>query len=169
MLDLRKACVFSAGIIITLAIHAQASDPASPVAPVPPAIAAARKVFISNAGADNLSRIVFSGAPNRCYNDFYRQVQALDRFEIVSNPAEADIVLEISLRFSEARVNNTIRQWLLRLRILDPKTRIVLWSFDASSEQGGVRATSDRNLDVAMNQIVSDLKALAGAPPSGER
>jgi hypothetical protein len=169
VLNLRNARAFSAGIIITLAIHAQASDPTSYVAPVPRAIAAARKVFISNAGADNLSRIVFSGAPNRCYNDFYRQVQALDRFEIVSNPAEADIVLEISLRFSEARVNNTIRQWLLRLRILDPKTQIVLWSFDASSEQGGIRATSDRNLDVAMNQIVSDLKALAGAPPSGER
>lgn len=169
MLDLGKACAFSAGIIITLAIHAQASDPTSYVAPVPRAIAAARKVFISNAGADNLSHLVFSGAPNRCYNEFYHQVQALDRYEIVSSPAEADIVLEISLRFSEARVNNTFRQWLLRLRILDPKTQIVLWSVDASSEQGGVRATSDRNLDIAMARIVSDLKGLAGAPPSGER
>lgn len=165
MLDLRKACLFSAGLIITLAIHAQASDPAPYVAPIPPAIAAAKKVFISNAGTDNLATIIFSGGPNRCYNDFYHQVQALGRYEIVSSPAEADIVLEISLRFSQARVNNTLRWWLLGLRILDPKTQIVLWSLDANVKQGGIRGTSDRNLDITMTQIVSELNGLVGASP----
>lgn len=168
MLHIRKACLFSAGLIITLAGQAQSSDPVPYVAPVPRAIVAARTVFISNAGADNLSQNIFSGGRNRCYNEFYQQIQTLGRYEIVSSPAEADIVLEISLKFSEALVNNAFRQWLLGLRILDPKTRIVLWSLDANVEPGGVRGTSDRNLDITMKQIVSDLKALVVAPPSGQ-
>src|SRR5690242_9533668 len=68
-------------------------------APIPSAIPAAQKVFISNAGEDNAGDL-YSGAQDRCYNDFYRQVRALNRFEFVAAPADADIVLEISMTSS---------------------------------------------------------------------
>ena len=51
-----------------------------PVAPVPPALYIAKKVFIANAGADSgLFPHPFSGEPDRAYNEFYAGVKAMSR------------------------------------------------------------------------------------------
>ena len=63
-------------------VVAGAQQQALPVvsAPVPPAIYSAKKVFISNAGADRgLFPEPFSGEPERAYNEFYADVQGLGR------------------------------------------------------------------------------------------
>ena len=53
-------------------------SPGAGEAPVPPVIFAAKKVFVSNAGADSgLFPHPFSGSPDRGYNEFYRGVRGM--------------------------------------------------------------------------------------------
>ena len=115
---------------------AQESKPAN-IAPIPSAVAAARKVFISNGGEDNVGSDLYSGSQDRCYNDFYRQVQVLGRFTLVSSPSDADIVLEISMTSSaisaDVMKGSTVPgagyESIFRLRLLDPNSQVVLWTF----------------------------------------
>jgi hypothetical protein len=149
-------------LFITQFVDAQQSKSAPEAAHVPPAIEAAKKVFISNAGEDDLSGVVkdglFAGGPDHFYDEFYQQIEALKRFEIVSNPGEADIVLEIQLTPIEVR---SLSSAVLRLRILDPKTGIVLWSFYERAGTANLKRTLDKNLGAAIERIVSDVKSVA--------
>ncbi|MGC2793613.1 MAG: hypothetical protein WA899_16430, partial [Candidatus Sulfotelmatobacter sp.] len=81
------------------AVSAQQSKETAP-APVPAQIAAAQKVFISNAGGASLETVidetVFNGGPDRPYNQFYAAMKSWGRYEVVSTPADADLVFEIS-------------------------------------------------------------------------
>ena len=78
------------------ALTAQQSK-AVPTAPIPPQILAAKKVFIANAGGDEMTGDDqrFSGGPDRAYNEFYAAMKSWGRFEIVNSPADADLLLEI--------------------------------------------------------------------------
>jgi hypothetical protein len=149
-------------------VIAQESKPVTDKPPVPPAITAAKKVFISNAGSDDASGKIFGIGPDHVYSEFYRQVQALNRFEIVSSPSDADLVLEINMTHSADvpgpgafRTGNGV----VRARIIDPKTHIVLWAFYQHPEIADRIHTYRKNTDKAITQIVSDLKAIS-APGS---
>jgi hypothetical protein len=56
-------------------------------------IGVAKKVFISNAGTNDPNKN-FSVGPEHCYSEFYRRVQALNRCELISSPADAHLVLK---------------------------------------------------------------------------
>ncbi len=74
------------------------AGPAIPVAPVPPGILNARTIFISNAGADGgLFPHPFSGDPNRGYAQFYAALQERGQYQLVADPSQADLVLELRL------------------------------------------------------------------------
>ena len=78
------------------AIGQQLVSPA--VAPIPPALLSATKVFISNAGADSgLFPHPFTGDPDRVYNQFYANVVSWGRYQLVATPAEADLIFEVQL------------------------------------------------------------------------
>ena len=143
------------------------------VAPIPAAITAAQKVFISNAGEDNAGDL-YSGAQDRCYNDFYRQVRALNRFELVAAPSDADIVLEIRMTSSaipsDVMKGSTVPgagyESIFRLRVLDPKSQVVLWTFYERMAPAVLKMNRNKNFDNALKQIVSDLSSLT---PNGAR
>src|ERR1700733_11994083 len=68
------------------------------VAAVPPAILTAKRIFISNAGADSgLFPHPFSGSTDRGYSQFYSAMQGWGRYEIVGDPGDAELVLELQL------------------------------------------------------------------------
>jgi hypothetical protein len=81
------SCVFAVG-----------QEPVTPAsAPVPSLLLNAKKVFISNAGADSgLFPHPFSGDPDRAYNQFYADVASWGRYQMVSTPGEADLVSSCS-------------------------------------------------------------------------
>lgn len=117
-------------LFIAQVLIAQEPQPSTETAPIPPAIAVAKRVFISNAGADDDSGKIFATGPDHCYAEFYRQVQALKRYEIVSTPLEADLVLEINMTYSPIPPPSIRpRDNVVRVRVLDPKTQVVLWAF----------------------------------------
>jgi hypothetical protein len=71
----QMACVAILGISAALS-GLQAQQPKGPApVPVPPQIAAAQKVFISNVGGESfetaIDQIVLNGGPDRPYNEFY--------------------------------------------------------------------------------------------------
>jgi hypothetical protein len=90
----KLACFFVpfAATSLTALLEAQQSKD---VAPIPVQIIAARKVFISNAGQESVPG-AFSGEPDRTYNQFYGAIKNWGQYELVSAPADADLVLEIS-------------------------------------------------------------------------
>ena len=106
--------------------------PGPPAAPLPAQISAAKKVFISNGGEDN---------------------------ELVSTPADSDVVFEIHLA-SEVPTAPT-----LRLRILDPKSHIVLWPINQMTKVASRDATARKNFDEAMNTLMGSLKKLVTSSP----
>jgi hypothetical protein len=91
--------VVCAGIVVFSAAGQQpTSDGATPAGPLPSAIFTAKKVFISNAGADGgLFPHPFSGGQDRGYNQFYAAMRTWGRYELVNGPDEADVVLELQL------------------------------------------------------------------------
>ena len=101
-----------------------------PAAPIPAQILTAKKVFISNEGGDSnitLDDAVYGAGPEDSYNQFYAAMKDWGRYELVSAPADADLVFTI--RFTMP----TGRQWAdpqVRVVILDPKTHVALWGWN---------------------------------------
>jgi hypothetical protein len=134
---------------------------------VPSAISTAKKVFISNAGADSgLFPHPFSGRPDRPYSEFYAAVQGWGRYEMVSDPAEADLVFELQLSAPNGPANaNKVKGAsdplpMFRLVIFDRKTHYVLWALTESIDIAYVQKTHDRNFDDALAAVLTDLKAV---------
>jgi hypothetical protein len=134
-----------------------------PPAPVPPQTAAARKIFISNAGGESFEtvfdQVVFNGGPDRPYNQFYAAMKDWGQREIVASPADADVVLEIGWVLGDTGLRLPVLGQF-RLRIIDPKTHIALWSITEYVRGAALLGNRDKNFDQAMNTIVNRVKTL---------
>jgi len=151
----------------TLAM-AQKPAPLAP-APIPPAIAAAKKIFVSNAGADSgLFPSPFSGNPDRSYFQFYSSLKETGLYEVVSDPAEADLVLELQLIAPNGPTNVNKAYGasdplpMFRLTIYDRKTRFVLWTLTESIQAAVGQKNHDRTFDDALMAILMDFEDLSG-------
>ncbi|MGH7604327.1 MAG: hypothetical protein ACRENK_10060 [Gemmatimonadaceae bacterium] len=148
-------------------------------APVPGQILTAKRIFISNAGSEtygsesyfNLTR--YDGGPNRFYNQLYSAMKSWGRYELTDSPATADVVYEV--RFSNPIVDklthgnvdgvtNTdfVYDPQLTLTIVDPQTRVALWSLTEHIQPGRDRNADNRNFDSAVDRIVDRAKILVG-------
>jgi len=173
MKTVRMLCSVALAAVFTHLVLGQEGKSAN-IAPIPAAIPAAQKVFISNAGEDNVGGDLYSGAQDRCYNDFYRQVRTMNRFELVAAPSDADIILEITMTSSalpsDVMKGSTVPgagyESIFRLRVLDPKSQVVLWTFDERVAPAVLKMNRNKNFDNALKQIVSDLSNLT---PNGPR
>jgi len=161
------------------AAFAIAQQPATTAAPVPPAIQTAKKIFVSNAGADSgLFPSPFSGDPNRGYNQFYAGLKAAGQYELVNDPAQADLVLEIQLTapvgsthsMNTNKVNGASDPVpMFRLIVYDRQTHFVLWAVTESIGIAVLQKTHDRNFDEALSAILVDFETLTGKPPAALR
>jgi hypothetical protein len=172
----------SSRIVGLLLAAALASPPASaqvtPVAvpaPVPNQIVAARRMFISNAGSDSYGSQTYfrltkyEGGPDRFYNQFYAAMKAWGRYELTDSPADADVVGEV--RYTSPIVDKQPQYELvydpqLNLTILDPKTRVPLWSLTEHIQPAGNKEGDNRNFDRAVSRIVDQTKMLAAGSAS---
>jgi hypothetical protein len=141
-----------------------------PAAPVPPQIAASKKIFIANGGGESFEtvfdQVVFNGGPDRPYNQFYEKMKALGQHELVSSPSEADLVLEISWVLSDTGLGRLPILGQLRLAIVDSRTRIVLWTLNEYVRGAMLLGNRDKNFDQAMKIIVDRLKTLMAPSPA---
>jgi len=170
----RFSQLLCAALLFGAAANAQAPPaPVASLAPVPPALLNAKTVFISNAGADSgLFPHPFSGDPDRPYNQFYSAMQSWGRYEIVGDPSQADIVIELQLiappgPSSGNKVNGASDPLpMFRLVIYDRKTHYVLWALTESITVAYLQKTHDSNFDAALSALTQDLKRVTGAPAS---
>jgi hypothetical protein len=150
------------------ALSAQQSKAQGPApAPVPAQISAAQKVFISNAGGESLETVidetVFNGGPDRPYNQFYDAMKTWGRCELVSSPADADLVLEISWALTDTGLRLPVLGQL-RLVVIDPKTHVTLWNITEYVRGAVLLSNRDKNFDQAMTTVVGRMKSLMLSP-----
>jgi len=117
-----------------------AEPPAPPPAPLSGQILAAKKIFISNGGEDGWLDYDPKHDPSLTYNEFYGDMKSWGNYELVSAPADADVVIEIHLLLQD-------RSPQLRLLILDPKSHITLWTLNQTPSVASRDATARKNCE----------------------
>jgi hypothetical protein len=144
-------------------------------APVPGQILTAKRMFISNAGSESYGsqtyfrRTKYDGGPDRFYNQFYSAMKTWGRYELTDSPADADVVSEV--RFTSPIVDKQqpgelVYDPQLTVTILDPKTRVALWSLTEHIQPARTRDGDNRNFDQAVARLVEQAKLLASSSVS---
>jgi hypothetical protein len=128
-------CVFSSGCMKTI------EPPVAPPAPEASArIAAAKTVFVSNLGSNQVAADLIMGGANEGYKAFYASLEQWGHFNLVDSPAKADLIFEI---YTTARP--PVTEWVgpgrgpnsyqtslspavITLTVKDTPTLNVLWS-----------------------------------------
>lgn len=146
-----------AAIIATPALQAQQPPAELPAAPVPSQILSARKVFIANAAGDHDPRISkYFGGPDGIYNQFYADIKAGGKLEPVSAPADADIVVEVTLGTFPLVAGYAG----FRLSVIDPKTNVLLWTASEPVDPAFLAKTARRNIAETLQRLANDLQTL---------
>jgi hypothetical protein len=158
-------------LIVMLSVCTFAADNA---APVPSQIVTAKRVFISNGGQEMGQQDDFSGQQDRCYNQFYSAMKSWGHYELATGPADADLVMEI--KFANPAVVHVAKgdsvfpfnDPRFTLTIFDSKTHFILWSFTEHASPAQLRRNRDKNYDLALANIVDDVKQLESPPTAGD-
>jgi hypothetical protein len=115
----------------------------------------------------------FSGGTDRAYNQFFAAFKAANQFDLVADPSQADLVLELELT-APAGPKEANKQLgaadpvpMFRLVIYDRKTHYVLWTLTQSIEVAVLQKTHDRNFDEALMNLFFRFETLAGKLPTG--
>jgi len=156
------------------AVAAVSQEPGStPAAPVPAAIRTAKKIFVSNGGADSgLFPSPFSGDPSRGYLQLYAGLKQTGQYDLVDDPAAADLVLELQLTAPNGPTNGSKMNGasdpvpMFRLAIYDRKTHYVLWTLTQSIPIALFQKSHDRNFDDALTAILRQFVELSSKAPN---
>ncbi|HEY7353459.1 MAG TPA: hypothetical protein VH596_11895 [Terriglobales bacterium] len=156
-------------------LEGQSSKKATTVAaPIPPQIAAAQKVFVSNGGGESIEALtdglLLDGGPDRPYNEFYTAIKGWGHYDLASSPAEADIVFEVSWVFTppnaftnpnaKLSIGDAYPLGELKVGIIDPKTHITLWTIKESIRGALMLSNRNKNFEQAMNTVVTRVRSL---------
>jgi len=163
--------------IILLSCCAFGQDKAAVAAPVPAPILTGKKVFLANAGWEEpfYEEPLFSGGPDRAYNQFYAAAKAWGRYETVANPADADVLFEIGFSVPQIDVREVRGERLLisipydpqfRLVIRDVKTNALLWAFAEHVEWAITERNRDKNFDKAIAKLLEDVRRICAPGPA---
>ena len=165
-----KNVLSTLGLVVLLHVSCLAACPASQVsenAPVPATIGLATTAFYSFTGAPvNLG----SANVKLAYDAVYRALRKNGHYQLVSVPSDAELFLELSVqeRNGDVTGGSSFNTPGLQLRLVDRKTRAILWSL-AEPISSGRKSALAKNLDAAANQLIDDLNSLIHAQvPTGE-
>jgi hypothetical protein len=155
----RIAAISFVLLFSSMSLLAQSNPPS---APLPAAIANAHKIFLGNAGdTDNQDCL-------RAYNEFYASLSGDAHYQLVLDPAAADLVLELhyEVRPGEIVGHNSVdtafaRQF--RLVLIDPRTHTILWNLTEVEDNAILQSNRNKNLDAAVHQLYYDFNGLTQA------
>jgi len=106
---------------------------------------------------------VAHGGPDRPYNEFYAAMKSWGRYDLVSSPSDADLVLKISFSLSDmyfvAKPDLVLGQ--LQLVIVDPKTHVALWTIVQYVPGAILGGNRDKNFDQSIDTLMDRFKKLA--------
>lgn len=178
MTPLRKSVGFSVAVVLSffpLTPFAAAATKQITPGPIPSQISQAKKVFVANAGENQpfLNDPLFTGGPQRAYDQFYAGMKAAGKYELVDAPSDADLWFEIELAANRAgpRISQEPSIFgdspydpYFRLVIREPKTNAILWVVIEHVQWAILQGNRDKNFDQAMERMISDVQWLARPP-----
>jgi hypothetical protein len=133
-------------------------------APVPTPLLNGKKVFVSFDLGDVLAfPSVYSGGPERAYNEFYADMKQWGRYDLVLDPQAADLIF--SIRFVEG---GGLAWPQIRLVVSDAKTHVVLWGFVEQVNGAVFKKHRDQAFSNTVMWLVNDVQELVtptSAPP----
>ena len=141
--------------------------------PVPAAITSAHSIFIANGGMDAFSLQAFEELGlngTDAYDSLYTAVKSWGNDQLVSSPADADLVLDI--RFTAPLVGEhggwafqrvlatTAWQFQTEITIYDAKSHFPLWTLTQPVRPANLKGTWRKNIADANAALAGDLKSL---------
>jgi hypothetical protein len=132
-------------------------------APVPTPLLNGKRAFISyELGDVTAFPSAYSGGPERAYSEFFQQMNAWGRYQIVMDPADADVVFAIRFVDSPGLTGPQIR-----VGISDAKTHVALWGFVEQIDPAFFKKHRDASFTGSVQTLVGDIQALVtpGAAP----
>lgn len=157
-----RCLVFTLLLLMMPALRAQTN----PSPAVPPQIASARTVFLSNAGEEEKAN------SERIYKRLWTALSHAGQYKLVASPVSADLILEThySKRPDRSGTNESgvVRYvYFIRLDVLDRATHVTLWSVTEYLDLLSNQFQFDPALDAATDALLADLRALgAGKFPT---
>ena len=126
-------------------------------APVPDPILKGKRAFISyELGDVTAFPSSYSGGPERAYGEFYSQMKAWGRYELVSDPKDADVVFAV--RFVDP-MGGTPQ---IRVGIMDAQARVSLWGFVEKVDFAFFKKHRDSAFTASVKQLITDVQTLIG-------
>jgi hypothetical protein len=165
----KSLCLALAWVLVVIpTVQAQQSSSVAG-APVPPQIFSAKSVFVSNGGGSNYFNL-FTGGPDRAYNTLYALLQQSNRYQLVSAPAQADLIFEIRAIAPSVSTGDAVGyNPQLILNILDPKTSTVLWTTSDNVRALGTQKRRDRGFDQSVGVLLDKFGQVTGQPLTPEQ
>ncbi|WP_158819433.1 hypothetical protein [Granulicella sp. S156] len=148
--------------------HQQPPTVPSPNTPVPAQIRTAHTVFLASDGSDPN----FPLDPNTAYSAFYDAIQSWGHYQLAPSAQEADLVFQLrgvapitdisGDRYGVYSSTSPAFQLIIR----DPKTNTRLWTVTSPVFAAPKRSTMAYWQSIAVTNLVSRVKVLAGQPLS---
>jgi len=98
---------------------------------------------------------VYSGGPERAYNEFYVDMKQWGHYELVLDPQNADLIF--SIRFVEG---GGLAWPQIRLAISDAKTHVILWGFVEQVNGAVFKKHRDQAFSNTVMWLVNDVQEL---------
>jgi hypothetical protein len=125
-------------------------------APVPTPLLNGKRAFISyELGDVTAFPSAYSGGPERAYSEFFAQMKAWGRYQLVMDPQDADVVFAI--RFVDSP-GLSLPQ--IRVGISDAKTHVAPWGFVEQVDPAFFKKHRDSSFSGSVQLLVSDVQAL---------
>jgi hypothetical protein len=167
----RTLCALTlVGLVASPAIGAEAVS-ALPAAPVPIQVLSAKKVFLSNLGADAEATVAFLyiANPDAAYNGFFAAMKSLGQYDVTATPGESDLIMEFRVTAAQLTSGLVIqRLTYLNLNVVDTKSHYVLWTLRSPLH---VTKQIDEDVKVSVATLINSMKSLTTipkAPQSGQ-
>lgn len=138
--------------------------------PIPEQIHSAKTVFLSNLGADPVSLSRLAPATDEPFASFYAAMKSWGHYRIVTNPAIADLVLELRTasglddagKFGAGPIESEFL-----IQIVDPHTHFTLWTVSEPIAPAALKGNWRKNLESSVNAAIDELKALTSSQSGG--
>ena len=148
------------GCTFSFATNNKASSAAKGInkanAPVPTPLLNGKKVFISFDPSDVLAfPSVYSGGPERAYNEFFADLKQWGHYDLVVDPKDADLVFAV--RFVES---HDLAWPQIRVVMTDAKTNIVLWGLVEQIDGAFMKKHRDQAFSNTVMKLVDDIQEL---------
>ena len=134
--------------------------------PIPAELAHPGSIFVAN-GSSDIARFsyTFTGDSSRAYAEFYNALKATGRYQLVGQPDQADLVVEVKTSsrsmFGYNGGDNSASQPCLRVTVTDRRTDVAIWSMIQPIDFAFFHKNRDKAFERAMRRIVTEFEAFS--------